>query len=112
MDAGDGPDWSPDGARILFRAPESEDFLNSNYFAVRPDGSGLHQVTHAPATRKLYSASYSPEGDAITFGSIGVNDQADVFTMRVDGSAVSPVTRSPEWDSAPDWDGTRCTGRH
>jgi Tol biopolymer transport system component len=112
MNAGDGPDWSPDGSRILFRAPETEDFLNSNYFTIRPDGSGLHQVTHVPRTTKLYSASYSPEGDAITFGSTGVNDQADVFTMRLDGSAVSPVTRTPQWDSAPDWGGTRCGRRH
>ena len=45
--AGDWPDWSPDGTRILFRSPETDDFLHSNLYTIRPDGSGLRQVTHA-----------------------------------------------------------------
>ena len=104
--AGDGPDWSPDGKEILFRSPETEDFLHCNLFTIHSDGTGLRQVTHlAPAT-KLYSASFSPDGQFITFGQTGVDGQADVFTMRADGSGVTPLTRSPQWDSAPDWGGT------
>lgn len=104
--AGDGPDWSPDGKEILFRSPETEDFLHSNLFAIHPDGTGLRQITHlAPGTR-LYSASFSPDGRFITFGQSGVDGQADVWTMGTDGSGMTPLTRSPQWDSAPDWGGT------
>ena len=104
--AGDGPDWSPDGTQILFRSPETEDFLHCNLFTIHPDGTGLHQVTHLAPTTKLYSASFSPDGTAITFGMTGVDGQADVWTMlrrRHDGW--TPVTRTAQWDSAPDWGG-------
>jgi TolB protein len=104
--AGDGPDWSPDGKEILFRSPETEDFLLCNLFTIHPDGTGLRQVTHLAPTTKLYSASFSPDGTAITFGMTGVDGQADVWTMRSDGSGVTPLTRTPQWDSAPDWGAT------
>ena len=107
MNAGDGPDWSPDGTRILFRAPATEDFLNSNLYTIHPDGTGLSQLTHVPAGTKLYSASFSPDGRAITFGMTGVGGAADVYTMRVDGTRIRPVTRTPQWDSAPDWGGVK-----
>jgi Tol biopolymer transport system component len=103
MDAGDGADWSPDGTRILFRSPESEDFLDSNLFTIRPDGTDLRQITHIAPTTRLYSASFSPDGTAITLGLMGVAEAADVFTMRLDGTALMPVTRTPLPDSAPDW---------
>jgi Tol biopolymer transport system component len=107
LKAGDGPDWSPDGTQILFRAPETEDFLSSNLFTIRPDGTGLRQVTHLASGAKLYSASFSPDGTSITFGTTGVDDMADVFTMHADGTGATPVTRSPQWDSAPDWGGVK-----
>jgi TolB protein len=103
--AGDGPDWSPDGTEILFRSPETEDFLHCNLFTIHPDGTGLRQVTHLAPTTKLYSASFSPDGAAITFGMTGVDGLADVWTMHADGTAATPVTRSTQWDSAPDWGG-------
>jgi TolB protein len=49
LDAGDHPDWSPDGRRILFRAPEHF-FAGSNLWTVRPDGTGLKQLTHFRST--------------------------------------------------------------
>jgi hypothetical protein len=27
--------------------------------------------------------------------------------MHTDGSNLTPVTRTPQWDSAPDWGGTQ-----
>lgn len=101
--AGDGPDWSPDGTQILFRSPETENFLNSNIFTIHPDGTGLRQVTDVAKNTKVYSASFSPDGTAITLGLTGVSGQADVFTIGIDGSNLTPVTRTDKWDSAPDW---------
>jgi TolB protein len=101
--AGDGPDWSPDGSRILFRSPETEDFSDSDIWTIRPDGSGLRRLTHAGPDTKVYSASFSPDGKAVTLGMTGIDDQADVWRIGLDGSGVTPVTRTPSWDSAPDW---------
>jgi TolB protein len=107
--AGDGADWSPDGSQILFRSPETENFLDSNIFTIHPDGTGLRQVTHVARPTKVYSASFAPDGTAITLGLTGINGQADVYTIRVDGTGLTPVTRTGSWDSAPDW-GPRVTG--
>jgi TolB protein len=104
--AGDGPDWSPDGSQILFRSPENENFLNNDIWTIHPDGTGLRQLTHAGPQTKVYSASFSPDGTAVTLGMSGVNGQADVFTIAIDGTGLTPVTRTSQWDSAPDWGGT------
>lgn len=101
--AGDGPDWSPDGSQILFRSPENEDFLDCDIWTIHPDGTGLRRVTHAGPTTKIYSASFSPDGTAITLGMSGVDGQADVWTIGIDGTGLPPVTRTKLWDSAPDW---------
>ncbi len=106
LKAGDGPDWSPDGSRILFRSPENDDFLGSNLYTIRPDGSGLRRIMNVPEGTRLYSASCSPDGTAITLGLQGTDGAADVFRMPADGSAITPVTRTAAWDSAPDRGGT------
>jgi hypothetical protein len=33
----------------------------------------------------------------------GVDAQADVWTIGLDGTGLAPLTRTPAWDSAPDW---------
>jgi TolB protein len=101
--AGDHPDWSPDGRWILVRSNEDGGFLNSQLYVVHPDGSGLRQITHVSADTMLLSASFSPNGARIVFSQTGRSGQPDIFTMRVDGSDVHQVTRTPLWESAPDW---------
>ena len=101
--AGDGPDWSPDGSQILFRSPETENFLNSDIWTIHSDGSRLRQLTHAGPTTKIYSASFAPDGTALTLGVTGVDNQADVYTIGINGTGLTPVTRTSTWDSAPDW---------
>jgi Tol biopolymer transport system component len=104
LNGGDNPDWSPDGRRILFRSnAQTDDPTGSQLYSVRPDGTGLEQITHfAPATT-VVSSSYSPNGHWITVGVSGVDGQPDIYVMRTNGHALRPVTRTPAWDSAPDW---------
>ena len=104
MNAGDGPDWSPDGKQILFRSHEDEDeATQSQLYTIRPDGTGLKRLTNLPAGTLLLSATFSPDGKQIVFSKAGKNGNADIYTMHADGTNVRPVTQTKLWDSAPDW---------
>src|SRR5919112_156655 len=105
--------FSPDGKLILFRSePEGEEGP-SNLYWVHPDGTGLHQLTHAPATKQYFGSSFFPsfhkgEGWIVVgrTGGYGKDGNADVFRILIeDGRVVRKVnlTKSALWDSAVDW---------
>lgn len=107
LDGGDNPDWSPDGNWIVFRSHIAND-VNSNFYVVHPDGTGLHQLTHFKPHASVRSACFSPDGKWIVFAtdnSKGGNP--DVYVMRADGTGLHPITRNPLWDSAADWGPTK-----
>jgi TolB protein len=107
LQAGDTPDWSPDGQRILFH--DNVDLVpgvSTNLYTIRPDGTGLRQLTFAHGGTVHYlGSSYSPDGQMLTVGrrpeTGGTN--ADVLIMRVDGTHIRHVTRTVLYDSYPDW---------
>jgi TolB protein len=107
MRAGDTPDWSPDGRRILFHdnldnAPD----ISPNLFTIRPDGTGLTQLTFATGGDPQYlGSSYSPDGRKIAAGrrpeTGGTN--ADVIILNADGTGIHRLTHTVLYDSYPDW---------
>jgi len=104
LHAGDGPDWSPDAKRVVFRSNEDNgDNLKSQIFTMNADGTDRVQLTHFPKGTGLFSSSYSPDGTRIVFGMAAKGKLPDVYTMALTGGDVQRVTRSPKWDSAPDW---------
>ena len=108
---GGEPDWSPRGDRIVFTSnQDGPSSVSANLYTVRPDGSGLTQLTHARGGSVQYlSASFSPDGKWLTVSRTpgsGKGGNADVFVMRADGTDLRRVTRSAAWDSSTDW-GTR-----
>jgi TolB protein len=102
LGSGDGPVFAPDGT-IIFRSYEDVVGKQSDYWTVRPDGTGLRRLTHSKPGTIVLSASYSADGKWIAYGTNGVAGNADVFVMRSDGTGGRPVTRTQRWDSAPDW---------
>jgi TolB protein len=109
LQAGDTPDWSPGGRRILFHDNLDRPDESANLYTIRYDGSHLTQLTFADdgVTRYL-GASYSPDGKWIAFGrrpATGGPDAnaADVFVMRTNGTHIRPVTETVLYDSYPDW---------
>jgi TolB protein len=103
MDAGDGPDISPDGSRVLFRFPEHNGFEGTDLATMNLDGTGFRQLTHNTPGQRMLSASYSPDGKRITFAQDGIAGLPDVWTIKTDGGDVRHVTTNPLWDSGPDW---------
>jgi len=111
----DGLDWSPDGGRILFRTKQStRTDAGGNLYTIRPDGTGLRQLTHFKALDPLPGAlrvgSYAPDGSSICFATYhnaaeagATSSLPDVFVMSADGTNVRPVTRALNWDGDPDW---------
>jgi Tol biopolymer transport system component len=75
---------------------------------MHPNGKGLRQVTRVSADTMLLSASFSPSGRRIVYSKSGRAGQPDIFTSRLDGSHVHQLTRSPAWESAPDWGPKPC----
>jgi TolB protein len=105
LGAGDNSDWAPDSSRILTRSFEDVDDEHSQYYTVRPDGTGLMQLTHFPHQngRRLFSASFSPDGTQIVFGRSTANGAREIWEMNADGSTQHRVLASGKQDSAVDW---------
>jgi TolB protein len=105
LNAGDGPDWSPDGTRILFRSvPRNDaDRPGGNLYTIRPDGSGLKRLTRFGPETILHDASFSPDGRWIVLSKGGRTGEPDLFVMRADGTGLRRLTRTPQWESAPVW---------
>jgi TolB protein len=102
---GDHPDWSPDGKRILFTSNvDGSATISANKYTVKPDGTGLRQLTHARGgPTQWMSSSYSPDGTWITVARRSGSNNAQVYVMRTNGTGIRKITHSTSWNSAPDW---------
>jgi TolB protein len=96
-------DSSPDGSLLLVQIKPPNTGFGGDYYTMRPDGSGLTQLTHFPAKATTGAAHFSPDGQQIVFATNGVGGVDDVYTMRADGTAITPVTQTPTWESAAVW---------
>jgi len=111
LNAGGHADWSPDGRRILFRTLGGD---GGRLFTIGADGRDVRLVTRmlppADDEHALANGSFSPDGRWIVLATTAgaadaVRGLADVFVVRVDGTGLRNVTRSPNLESSPDWGG-------
>ena len=102
LQASDGidwsPDWSPDGAQIVFISSRSGN--EADIFVMNADGSNVTQLTdHSGAQAK---PAWSPDGTQIVFAR-EVDLQIDLFVMNADGSGVAPIAEGTGDEQSPDW---------
>ncbi len=101
------PHWSPDGSRILFTSNRDGDF---ELYTVRPDGTDLRRLTHAPGNDA--HSTWCAGGEWIVFSSsrTGFKDEmalydsvpqpyGEIFAMRADGSDVRQLTDN-KWEDS------------
>jgi Tol biopolymer transport system component len=89
--------WSSDGREILFASPQGELLLAS------PDRPGLTTIelaVHGP--HFAFAPAWSPNGTKIVF-SMSLDGQEDVYTANRDGSDVTQVTATPDFEPFADW---------
>jgi Tol biopolymer transport system component len=101
--AGDHPAFSPDRRTVFFRSFAEDESKQADYYTVDVKTRRITRLTDFEEGTTALSGSYSPDGRWIAHGTDGLDGNADVFVMRADGSGNRPVTRSSQWDSAPDW---------
>jgi TolB protein len=91
--------WSPDGTKLVFTR---DSFSTSSIFMVRPDGTGLTQIT--PSGFFDVGPCISPDGRFIAFGS----DRAgtfldDLWVVQVNGLHRRRLLSAPGSEAFCDW---------
>ncbi|HEX5824008.1 MAG TPA: oligogalacturonate lyase family protein [Candidatus Limnocylindrales bacterium] len=100
------PTWSPDGRRIAFTSSRDG---NPEIYVAAADGRGQRRLTTDPAPDE--GPAWAPDGARILFTSyrdgadplsLGQGN-AEILTIRPDGSDATNLTSHPEWDGYPAW---------
>jgi len=96
----DHPTWSPDGTRIAFTRGYA-------IYVMDADGANVKRLSPAGMTNDAGPA-WSPDGMRIAFHS-GAGVPAHIYTVKPDGSALTPLTSGLDNDYFPAWspDGSR-----
>jgi Tol biopolymer transport system component len=107
------PLWSPRGDLIVF---SRQTHGNYEVFTIRPDGTGVKQLTFTRGNDA--HMTWSPDGEYIAFASsrMGYKDEGtytdapqpygEIFVMRFDGTDVQQLTDNQWEDGTPAWQPT------
>lgn len=82
---------------------------SSQIYTVKPDGSGLRQLTHLGAGHNAFDPHWSPDGQRIAYVS-DIDGSVAVWVMQADGSRNHQLLSDPGYDHfSPSWspDGRR-----
>jgi Tol biopolymer transport system component len=99
------PDWRPDGLEIVMNSYDLGNVHTtdqpSNLYAIKPDGTGLRQLTHSSVdgAMRIAQANWAPDGSRIVV-SIGTSSRPDmeidnVQLAFVDAAGGEPVLFDP-----------------
>ena len=93
-----GPQWSPDGRKILFMTGRTGNF---DVYEINADGTGQRNLT-AGYDKADGAPMWSLDGNNIAF-SRRIEGKNQIFIMDADGSNLKRVTNSSANDESPCW---------
>jgi WD40 repeat protein len=103
------PAWSPDGRWIAFQRREPTTGLDapplgsSQLWLVRPDGSGLRQLTRLTEADAYGPPAWSPDGRRLAFLMYTVGDNRPVATIRANGTGLRTLYTRGLQNYGVDW---------
>lgn len=92
-----GPQFSPDGSKIVFESTRTGAY---ELWLCDSDGSNLIQLTHLNTVTG--TPRWSPDGEHITFDSRAPGN-ADIFVMDSRGGSMRQLTHESSTDVVPSW---------
>jgi Tol biopolymer transport system component len=92
-----GPQFSPDGSKIVFESTRSGAY---EIWFCRSDGTNLIQLTHLNTVTG--TPRWSPDGELIAFDSVAPGN-ADIFVMDSRGGSIRQLTHESSADVIPSW---------
>jgi TolB protein len=98
-----GAQWMPDGARILYRAWKIQDQaqrgMPMTIFTIKPDGTGLTQITHDPGTN--WAPFPAPDGRHFAFVKLLPPRNFEIFMMDMASGEQQRLTFNDAFDGFP-----------
>ncbi|MDX6582082.1 MAG: TolB protein [Solirubrobacterales bacterium] len=95
------PDYSPDGARIVFNSAW-EGQTHSSLYLVDPDGTSLRRLNH-PGVHYTFGPKFSPSGNQIVYMVAGRHTTFHLARRTIGGEVRKRITRSTMRGFDPVW---------